>query len=99
MPETEKIFGKPSMKSNPSALRLSRFVSRASGPLIDVSRMVAGAALLREETRGAHFRTDFPDQDHENGLYNLFLQRGEDGRPVFEKKPVALKYMKPKDIK
>ena len=67
--------------------------------MIDVSGMVAGAALLREETRGAHFRTDFPDQDDENGLYNLFLKRGEDGRPVFEKKPVVLKYMKPPDIK
>jgi len=67
--------------------------------MIDVSRMVAGAALLREETRGAHFRTDFPDQDDANGLYNLFLKRGEDGKPVFEKKPVVLKYMKPADIK
>ena len=67
--------------------------------MIDVSGMVAEAALLREETRGAHFRTDFPDQDDENGLYNLFLKRGEDGRPVFEKKPVVLKYMKPPDIK
>lgn len=67
--------------------------------MIDVSRMVAEAALLREETRGAHFRTDFPDQDHDNGLYNLFLKKGENGRPVFEKKPVALKYMKPSDIK
>jgi len=67
--------------------------------MIDVSGMVAEAALIREETRGAHFRTDFPDQDNENGLYNLFLKKGEGGRPVFEKKPVALKYMKPPDIK
>jgi succinate dehydrogenase / fumarate reductase flavoprotein subunit/fumarate reductase flavoprotein subunit len=65
--------------------------------MIDVSRMVAAAALKREETRGAHFRTDFPDQDDRNGLYNLFLQKGDDSKPVFEKKPVTLKYMKPED--
>ncbi|RJQ52504.1 MAG: FAD-binding protein [Desulfobacteraceae bacterium] len=66
--------------------------------MIEVSRMVAASALLREETRGAHFRTDFPNQDDKSGLYNLFLKRGEDGKPVFEKKPVNLKYMKPTDI-
>ena len=65
--------------------------------MIDVSRMVASAALRREETRGAHFRTDFPDQDDRSGLYNLFLQKGDDGLPVFERKPVVLKYMKPED--
>ena len=65
--------------------------------MVDVSRMVASAALLREETRGAHFRTDFPDQDDRNGLYNLFLKRGEDGKPVFEKKPVALTHMRTED--
>ncbi len=65
--------------------------------MVDVSRMVASAALLRTETRGAHFRTDFPDQDDQNGLYNLFLQRGDEGKPVFEKKPVTLSYLKPED--
>ena len=28
--------------------------------LVALGRMVAAAALLREESRGAHFRTDFP---------------------------------------
>ena len=65
--------------------------------MIDVSRMVARSALMREETRGAHFRTDFPEQDDCTGLYNLFLQKGDDGKPVFEKRPVALKYMKPEE--
>jgi len=63
--------------------------------MVDVSRMVAAAALQRKETRGAHFRTDFPDQNDRNGLYNLFLQKGDDSKPVFEKKPVVLKYMTP----
>jgi succinate dehydrogenase / fumarate reductase flavoprotein subunit/fumarate reductase flavoprotein subunit len=67
--------------------------------MVDVSRMVASSALLREETRGAHFRTDFPEQNDETGFYNLYLQKGEDGKPVFEKKPVTHSYMKPEDIK
>jgi aspartate oxidase len=31
--------------------------------LADVARAMAASALFREESRGAHFRTDFPDAD------------------------------------
>ncbi len=60
--------------------------------MIDVSRMVAASAMQREETRGAHFRTDFPKQRDDYGLFNIFLRRGEDGLPVLEKRPVVFKY-------
>ena len=32
-----------------------------------VSTLLAGAALLREETRGSHWREDFPDRDDAAG--------------------------------
>jgi succinate dehydrogenase / fumarate reductase flavoprotein subunit/fumarate reductase flavoprotein subunit len=67
--------------------------------MVEISRIVAHSALLRKESRGAHFRTDFPERDDVNGLYNLFLLKGADGKPVFEKKPVSLKYMKPPEFK
>jgi fumarate reductase flavoprotein subunit len=57
--------------------------------MIDVSRMVATSALAREETRGAHSRSDFPDQRDDYGLFNSFLRRGGDGKPHIEQKPVA----------
>ena len=60
--------------------------------MIDVSRMVAASARWREETRGAHFRHDFPDQRDDYGLFNIHLRRGDDGTPVLEKKPVVFRY-------
>lgn len=56
--------------------------------MIDVSVMAATSALLRDETRGAHTRQDFPEQRDDYGLFNTFLWRGDDGMPVTEKKPV-----------
>jgi fumarate reductase flavoprotein subunit len=63
--------------------------------MIDVSRVVIHSAVGREESRGAHYREDYPEQNNEYGLFNLFLHREEDGKLHFEKRRVKLKYMKP----
>ena len=60
--------------------------------LVDVSRMVAASALMRNETRGAHFRQDYPEQRDDYGLFNIHLRRGANGQPVLEKKPVIFRY-------
>jgi len=57
--------------------------------MIDVSRMVATSGLAREETRGAHSRSDFPKQRDDYGLFNSYLRRGSNGKPDIEKKPVS----------
>ena len=66
--------------------------------MLDVSSMISASALQRQETRGAHFRLDYPEQDDGYGLFNIFLHRGADGNPILEKRPVDLKYMKPTDV-
>jgi succinate dehydrogenase / fumarate reductase flavoprotein subunit/fumarate reductase flavoprotein subunit len=66
--------------------------------MLDVSKMVAHSALHRDETRGAHAREEYPEQDDKNGLFNIFLEKGENGRPVIRKRPADLKYIKPGDV-
>ncbi len=41
--------------------------------LIQVARLLATAALLREESRGGHCRLDFPERDDERFLRNIVL--------------------------
>ncbi|MCY4228079.1 MAG: FAD-binding protein [Gammaproteobacteria bacterium] len=47
--------------------------------LIEVSRAIALAALAREDSRGAHFRADFPDTgDLDSSTYTCVRQQGGD---------------------
>ncbi len=57
--------------------------------LLDVSVIATASAMLRDETRGAHTRLDFPEQRNDYGLFNTFLIKGDNGKPETEKKPVV----------
>ncbi|NCG17920.1 MAG: fumarate reductase/succinate dehydrogenase flavoprotein subunit [Rhodobacterales bacterium] len=47
--------------------------------LLTVSEMVATAARLRQESRGAHSRVDFLGEREEWGQYNIVIKRNDDG--------------------
>jgi succinate dehydrogenase / fumarate reductase flavoprotein subunit len=53
--------------------------------LITSSEITAYAALMREESRGAHTRTDFEDEREEWVKYNIVVRKGRDGNPEVEK--------------
>jgi succinate dehydrogenase / fumarate reductase flavoprotein subunit len=54
-----------------------------------VSEAVTRAALLREESRGAQFRDDFPDKDSGWGGYNNVVHRDSDGKMAVDKRPTT----------
>src|SRR5205085_1263185 len=57
--------------------------------LLTVSEAITRAALLRQESRGAQFRDDYPDKDKEWGMRNIVVRRGDGGEMIVEPRPVT----------
>ncbi|MGH3362646.1 MAG: succinate dehydrogenase/fumarate reductase flavoprotein subunit, partial [Nocardioides sp.] len=58
--------------------------------LLDVSECMLASGLHREESRGAHQRTDFPGRDDDEFLAHQLVQREDDGTPRVERLPVTI---------
>ncbi len=57
--------------------------------MIDCAEAVCAGALVRKESRGAHFRTDITERDDENWLKHTLVYQSEDG-PRVETLPVTI---------
>ncbi len=56
--------------------------------LLDVSEAIARSAIERKESRGGHFREDFPDKVAEFGTFNIATRRQADGSMQVSRRPV-----------
>jgi succinate dehydrogenase flavoprotein subunit len=58
--------------------------------MLDVAEAIVNSALRREESRGAHQRTDFPKRDDERFLAHSLTYRNADGSSRVEYLPVTI---------
>ena len=56
--------------------------------LLIVSEAITRSALARQESRGGHFRDDFPEKDPAYGGFNLVTRTGADGSMRVERAPI-----------
>ncbi len=64
------------------------------GFMLDAAEAIAYSALDRRESRGAHFRTDYPKRDDENFLKHTLAYQGPSG-PRIDYSPVTITRWKP----
>ncbi len=69
--EIEQYYRRTSLR--PGLIELRNMVAAA--------RLSVGCALFREESRGLHFRLDFPDRDDATWAVDTLLERDGEGKP------------------
>ncbi|MGH3556467.1 MAG: fumarate reductase (quinol) flavoprotein subunit [Mycobacterium sp.] len=58
--------------------------------MLDIAQTIVESALHREESRGAHQRTDFPNRDDEHFLAHTLVHRDSDGTARVDYLPVTI---------
>jgi len=56
--------------------------------LLTVSEAITRAAIERRESRGGHFRDDFPEKDPAAAKFNIVIRKGAGGEMQLEREPI-----------
>jgi succinate dehydrogenase / fumarate reductase flavoprotein subunit len=57
--------------------------------LLTVSEAVVISAMERKESRGGHFRDDYPDKKKEFAEFNIVVQKAPDGSMQLRREPIV----------
>jgi succinate dehydrogenase / fumarate reductase flavoprotein subunit len=66
------------------------------GHMLDLAEVITLGALSRRESRGAHWREDFPQRDDEKFLHHTMVRRSG-GAPEIFSRPVAITRFQPRE--
>ncbi len=66
--------------------------------MLFAAEMVCRAALLRTESRGAHYRSDYPVENDQDWLKNIVISR-QDNEIAIQPVPVSMDFISPQSIR
>lgn len=69
--------------------------SRQLWHMLELARVITIGALLRNESRGAHYKPEYPERDDHNWLKTTLAKYTPDG-PEFDYEPVDVSLIKPR---
>jgi fumarate reductase flavoprotein subunit len=91
-------FGRIGLQDRDAVFNTEIIAAMELDSMLDVAGAIAQCALLREESRGAHTRTDFPKRDDAKFLRHSLAYRTPDGARV-EYLPVTITRWAPEERK
>ena len=67
--------------------------------MLDNAECIVTGAIERKESRGAQFRTDFPERNDDEWIKHIVLTAGEDGAPQMSYSDVTMTQWEPQERK
>jgi succinate dehydrogenase / fumarate reductase flavoprotein subunit len=105
LPAQQKIAGlrdrfrKVKVKDTGKQFNLNLIEALELSNMLEYSELIVDGGLARQESRGAHFRTDHPTRDDVNWLKHTLAFRTEDGGHELRYKPVNITRFQPEERK
>ena len=96
--ELQKCYRNISLQDKGSCFNRDLLDALELGHMLDLAEVIAMGALHREESRGAHFREDFPDRNDEKFLAHTLVRHTDDVPQIFGKS-VTITRFQPKERK
>jgi fumarate reductase flavoprotein subunit len=88
--ELQERVGKVGIADTSRSFNTELLAALELANMLDLSESILAAGRQREESRGAHQRTDFPARDDERFLTHLLVHRNPDGTSRIERRPVSI---------
>ncbi len=93
-----RAFGNVAIDDHGSCFNTDLLEAHELGCMLDCAEAIVAGALAREESRGAHYRTDFEKRDDANWLAHTLVYKTSGGLEM-KKKPVTITEFEPKERK
>ena len=88
--ELQDRFNAVTIEDDSRTFNTERIAALELAYMLDVAETIVNSALRREESRGAHQRTDFPARDDKRYLAHTLIHREPDGSCRVEYLPVTI---------